>query len=212
MKTHRSALPEKKKQLIMAAVQLMVMQGYAGTSVEDICSAAGVTKGSFFHYFANKEEIAKAAMDAWACGWHEIVDAAHLEQIEDPLDRVFGLFEVMSAAYLSSPVGKGCMIGTVAQELARHNEPLREIFAGHFKDWVDRTARLLDEAKAAHPPAIDFDSVEVAWWLQSFVQGTLLIAKSRTDDEFILANIRHCRAYVAGLFGYANSCCKETSE
>lgn len=192
---------DKKQRLIAATVQLIIAGGYSATTVDQICAAAGVTKGSFFHYFASKEVIAKAAMEAWAAGWHQIVDDARLEEIEDPLDRVHKLFETMAHAYIYSPVGAGCMIGTVAQEQARVSDPMREIFLNHFQDWVSRTSGLLEDAKKTHPPKVDFDSEELAWWMQSFVQGTLLIAKTRNDRQFIENNIRHCRAYVDSLFG-----------
>lgn len=201
MNIPRPDLPDKKLKLINATVQLMIAQGYAGTSVDEICATAGVTKGSFFHYFASKEDIAKAAMTAWAEGWHRILKEAEFETLADPLDRVHRLFDTMARAYIESPVGAGCMIGTVAQELARGSEPLRQIFFDHFQDWVDTSARIFEDAKRSHPPKIDFDSVELAWWLQSFVQGTLLIAKTRTDEDFIIGNIRHCRTYVDTLFG-----------
>ncbi|WP_018133302.1 TetR/AcrR family transcriptional regulator [Effusibacillus pohliae] len=44
-------------QLIKTAVRLFEERGYAGTSVQDIVSAAGVTKGAFYHYFTSKEDV-----------------------------------------------------------------------------------------------------------------------------------------------------------
>lgn len=140
-------------------------------------------------------------MEAWGDGWQRLVDGVEESVGEDPLELLEGLFKMMPEAYLSSPDGPGCMIGTVAQELASPNGEMRSIFLGHFQDWVTRTTGMLDEAKRVYPPVIEFDSEQVAWWLQSMVQGTLLIAKSRRDEAFIRNNVAHCRKYVMSHFG-----------
>ena len=57
-----SELPETKRKLVDAGVKLMRARGFNATTVDDICSAAGVTKGGFFHYFKSKDEIARAAV------------------------------------------------------------------------------------------------------------------------------------------------------
>jgi hypothetical protein len=60
---------------------------------------------------------------------------------------------------------------------------------------------LLADAQGAHPPAIPFDPDSVADLMLGVVQGTLLVAKTRQNRAVIVNNIRHCRAYVLGLFG-----------
>mgnify|MGYP002402441801 FL=1 len=196
-------MPEKKRRLIEAAVRRMLRYGYAATSVEEICAEAGVTKGSFFHYFASKEEISRAAMDAWAGGWLQILEAARFDAIPDPLDRLERLFDVMAETYLTPEVDPGCMIGTVGQETALANPGLGEQVAAHFDTWTEGVRRMLADAKAAHPPAVDFDPASVADFLLGIVQGTLLVAKTRPDRAVVRNNVAHCRAYVLGLFGRA---------
>jgi TetR/AcrR family transcriptional regulator, transcriptional repressor for nem operon len=196
-----TVISDKKQKLIDSAIRLMLRHGYSDTSVDQICADAGVTKGSFFHYFASKEQICLAAMDEWSAHWRDILASAKFEELADPLDRVHRLLDVMEQAYIQCGTDVGCMVGTVAQEMSLANAELRKVFVSHFQAWVDETTKILADAKAAYPPRTDFDPAELAWWLQSFVQGTLLIAKSRQDPGFIRANIRHCRAYVDSLFG-----------
>jgi TetR/AcrR family transcriptional regulator, transcriptional repressor for nem operon len=51
--------------LIEAAIATVRYKGFSATSVDEICAAAGVTKGAFFHHFASKEALAVAAAGAW---------------------------------------------------------------------------------------------------------------------------------------------------
>lgn len=200
--TEQKKTPEKKARLIEATVGLMLRQGFAGTSVDEICAEAGVTKGSFFYYFSSKDEICLEAMEAWSCGWHMILDMSGIDEVADPLARIEKLFQVMQGAYLMPGKDPGCMVGTIAQECSLPNERFRAVSHEHLERWKVRTARYLAEAKAAYPPKVDFDPEELAWWLCSFVQGTMLIAKTEVDrTEIVVNNIKHCRAYVMGIFG-----------
>ena len=194
-------LPDKKRRLIGATLVLVLRQGFAATSVDQICAEAGVTKGSFFHYFASKEEIGRVAMHAWSGGWDAILAASGIVELEDPLKRIDRLFEVMHATYLNADMPVGCVNGTIAQETAGSNETFRADCASHFDAWVDRVAAMLAEARVKHPPKVDFDPEEVARLLIALVQGSMLVAKAWQDREVIGANLRHAKSYLDGLFG-----------
>ena len=55
-----------KDRLIEAVLELLWTGSYGGTSVDQICERAGVKKGSFYHYFPSKSELAKAVIDLHA--------------------------------------------------------------------------------------------------------------------------------------------------
>jgi len=57
---------DSRTRLLDAALILVRSRGYAATRVDDICAAAGVTKGSFFHHFKGKDDLALAAVTHWA--------------------------------------------------------------------------------------------------------------------------------------------------
>ena len=57
---------ESRTRILDAALDVFRAKGYAATRVEDICAAAGLTKGSFFHHFKTKEDLAVAAADRWS--------------------------------------------------------------------------------------------------------------------------------------------------
>ena len=60
-RTAQAASPTKDK-LMGAAQDLMLERGFTATTVDDICDKAGVTKGSFFHYFKSKDDLAKQVL------------------------------------------------------------------------------------------------------------------------------------------------------
>jgi TetR/AcrR family transcriptional repressor of nem operon len=56
---------ESKTRILDAALHVIRAKGYTATRIEDICEAAGLTKGSFFHHFKSKEDLALAAAEYW---------------------------------------------------------------------------------------------------------------------------------------------------
>jgi TetR/AcrR family transcriptional repressor of nem operon len=194
-------MPEKKGRLVEAAIHLMLRQGFGGTSVDQICAEAQVTKGSFFHYFESKEEICHVAIDAWANGWVGLLQAAQFEAVPDPLARIDRLFEVMHATYLRPESVASCLIGTIASEVSATNRRLGDHCEKLLDGWAGVVRRLLVDAKAAQPPEIDFDPDQVAGFVLSLVQGSFLVAKMRQDPQVIQHNLNHAQAYVHRLFG-----------
>src|SRR5215475_2270957 len=79
-----------KQKLLDAAQELMLAKGYTATSVDEVCEAAGLTKGSFFHYFEGKEHLGKSVAERFFAAKKEFFLSAPFRQQKDPLDRVFG--------------------------------------------------------------------------------------------------------------------------
>jgi TetR/AcrR family transcriptional regulator, transcriptional repressor for nem operon len=81
---------ESKIKLLDAALHVIRAKGYAATTVDDICQQAGVTKGSFFHHFKSKEELALTAADHFSGMAEGLFATAPYHDAPDPLDRLLG--------------------------------------------------------------------------------------------------------------------------
>jgi TetR/AcrR family transcriptional repressor of nem operon len=67
--------------------------------------------------------------------------------------------------------------------------------------WTQNVAKMLQAAKEKHRPATGFDPVEIAWFLNSLWQGSMLVGKTRRTPEMIRRNLLLARRFVDGLFG-----------
>src|SRR5882672_5599069 len=83
-------LPETKRKLVDAGVNLMRSRGFNATTVDEVCAAAGVTKGGFFHYFKSKGDLAAAALTRFHEQRARKSADAPFRRLGDPLERVFG--------------------------------------------------------------------------------------------------------------------------
>jgi TetR/AcrR family transcriptional repressor of nem operon len=194
--------PETKRKLVDASASLIRARGFNATTLDEICAAAGVTKGGFFHYFKSKNAIAKAALARFGDEREEVYRNAPFRKLADPLDRVFGRLDFVTESYGGTArLTKGCLIGVLAQELSFTNPELR----GACHDEFARIARDFEadlaEAKAVHAPEAAFDPKGLAMLYVSVVQGSLMLAKASESNRVLIENIERFRGYVGTLFG-----------
>jgi AcrR family transcriptional regulator len=66
---------ETRTHILQAAIALFSKNGYDATSVAEICQAAGVSKGAFYHHFASKQTVFQALLEGWLSGLNLQMDA-----------------------------------------------------------------------------------------------------------------------------------------
>ncbi|MGL5116701.1 MAG: TetR/AcrR family transcriptional regulator, partial [Beijerinckiaceae bacterium] len=76
-----------REKLLDAAFTLVRSKGFTATTVDDLCAAAGVTKGAFFHHFASKEALGVAAAQHWSKVTSAFFAGATYHRHADPLER-----------------------------------------------------------------------------------------------------------------------------
>lgn len=195
-------MPETKRKLVDAGVKLMRARGFNATTVDNICDAAGVTKGGFFHYFKSKDDVAKAAVTRFYEVKATDFQDAPFRKLTDPLDRVFGRLDfVRESVGDGKRLTKGCLIGMLAQELSFTNTELRSACRDTFSRIAKDFETDLAEAKAVHTPKAKFDPKNVAMLYVSIVQGSLMLAKASASNNILLENIEQFRSYLQSLFG-----------
>lgn len=191
---------ETKSRLVLATVNLMLRQGYSATTVDQICADAGLTKGSFFHYFDSKEAIGHAAVEWWGQMGTALYAEAWADESMDPLKQLHRMFDIMISFTRRPDDPCVCMVGMMSQELSQTHPLMREACSRELGIWTQNVATMLRRAKEKHRPCQDFDPEAVAWFLNSIWQGSMLIGKTRQNPDLIVSNLQMARAYVDGLF------------
>ncbi len=200
-RTKRERDPAATRQrLIDATVRLMVQQGFSGTSVDQICRDAGMTKGGFFHHFENKEALGLAAVEWWGRMGTALYAEAWQDTSLDPLKQLHRMFDIMAGFKRRSDEAVVCMVGMMSQEMSATNSAFQAACARELNLWTENVARMLTAAKKQHQPKTKFDPMQVAWFLNSLWQGSMLIGKTCRSQELIRHNLKLARNYVDGLF------------
>jgi TetR/AcrR family transcriptional regulator, transcriptional repressor for nem operon len=193
-----------KTKLLGAALLLVRQKGYDATSVDELCRAAGVTKGAFFHHFASKEALAVAAAQFWTQVTGQVFAAANYHLFEDPLDQLIGYIDFRAQLLEGRSLSEcTCLLGTMAQEKYDTNPIIREACFVGIITHADQVANMIRAAKAKHAPLASWTPESLALHTQAVIQGAFVLAKAKNDVALAAETIRHLRRYIELLFHHA---------
>jgi len=193
-----------RTKLLEAATMIVREKGYAATSIDDLCKAAGVTKGAFFHHFPSKEALAVAGAQAWTDhAQARIFTGAPWLQVADPLARLLAHID-FRLAMLDGPVeGFTCFVGTMVQETFATNDNIRAACDASITAYAERLAEDIQAAIDRHGIGHGVTALGLAFHIQAVLQGAFILAKSKGDPAIARDSVIHLKRYVAMLFGVA---------
>jgi TetR/AcrR family transcriptional repressor of nem operon len=193
--------PSAKEKLLDAAVQVVRTKGYAATSVDDLCKAAGVTKGAFFHHFESKEDLAVAA----AAHWNEFTGAffrsAPYHAHTDPLDRLLGYLDFRREILRGGIADFTCLLGTMVQEAYETSPKIRQACDDSISAHAAIVSRDIAAAKKLYAPDAKWKADELGLFTQAAIQGAFILAKAKHNRQAADACLVHLKRYIEFLFG-----------
>jgi TetR/AcrR family transcriptional regulator, transcriptional repressor for nem operon len=192
--------PDARSRLLDAATHELRARGYAATTVDGLCAAAGVTKGAFFHHFESKEALALAAADHFAAMAVRLFESAPYQSHADPLARVLGYIDFRAHILRGELPEYTCLLGTLVQEAYDSHPAIRLACERHLTAHVDRLARDLTQAKQRHCPHADWSPRGVAFFTQAVLQGAFILAKATNGPRVAADCVAQLRRYLEGLF------------
>ncbi|HTW78664.1 MAG TPA: GyrI-like domain-containing protein [Terracidiphilus sp.] len=191
---------ESKTKLLDAALYVIRARGYSATRVEDICAAAGLTKGSFFHHFKSKEELALAAAQYFSDMADRLFAAAPYHQLPDPLDRLLGYVDFRISLLLGELPEYTCLFGTMVQEAYETHPAIREAcdrcIVSHAQTLEDDIAA----AMAKYNVHGAWTPRSLALYTQVVIQGSFVLAKAEQGPQVAADSLDHLRRYFELLF------------
>ena len=198
--TPQTLTPSRLK-LLEAATDVVRAKGYAATTVDDLCAAAGVTKGSFFHHFKSKEAMVLAAVAHWATWTDGIFAAAPYASAADPRDRVFGYLDFRRDLLDHTVPQFTCLMGTLVQETYETHPEVRAACNRGMSSHVAALTRDIEAARRRYAPDATWTAESVGYFIQAVLQGSFIFAKAKQDADVARGNLAHLRRYLESLLG-----------
>lgn len=168
-----------KARIVEAANQLMFERGVALTTLADVRTASATSKSQLYQHFADKNALVREVIEFRA----EALLAQQRRRLEK-VDSLRGLElwrDEMVERNALRDGAYGCPLGSIANEIADHDEDTRRIIANHFDEWLQIIVDTIDRLKARGVLRGDADPRTLASGLLAALQGGYLLAKTSRD-------------------------------
>lgn len=205
MKAKTESAEKTRQNLLAAATNVIRTKGYAATTVDDLCSYAGITKGGFFHHFKSKEDLAIQAADFFAKMAQELFSGAEYNLAKDPLDKLLGYIDLRKNILQGELYEYTCLLGTLVQETYSTSPAIRAACRKHMDEHIAEITKLVSDAKSAHCPDSNWSSESVAAFTQSVLQGSFILAKAQDSPIVASESVLHLKNYINSLFANTNT-------
>jgi TetR/AcrR family transcriptional regulator, transcriptional repressor for nem operon len=197
---------ESKTKFLDAAMHIIRVKGYTATRIEDVCEEACLTKGSFFHHFKSKEELATAAADYWSEVTTGVFASAPYRELSDPLDRVLAYVDFRKAILQGRTLPDfTCLVGTMVQEVYDTNPSIREACNRSISEHAATVEADIAEAMEKYGVEADWTAQSLALYTQATLQGAFILAKAKGGPEIAVSCIDHLHRYIEMLFPQSDS-------
>lgn len=138
-----------RERLLEAGAEAIAAKSFNACGLAEILAAAGVPKGSFYHYFASKEDFGIALIDRECAGHVEFLAPVLQDQSLTPLERLRSVFQKSRDEFAARGVGRHCLIPKLALETAQLSEPVHAAVKRAYEKWSALLATVVRDGQAA---------------------------------------------------------------
>ena len=167
--------------IIDKTAPLFNTKGYNGTSLNDLTEATGLTKGSLYGNFNNKEEIAIAVFHY---SMERVREAAGLkmEKVQSSKDKLLALLDFYSQYVFSSPIPGGCPLMNNAIEADDQHAFMKKAVAAEIKRTIDSITSLLVKGKKEGEFKSSINEKEIANLFFCSIEGAIIVSRVSSSD------------------------------
>lgn len=182
-------LVETRERILEASSQAIVAKSYNGVGLNEILKNAGVPKGSFYHHFKSKEDLAIAVIEK-STAEHLVRFREYLtDRSKSPLERLREVFRIAREMLLEQGFNRDCLVPKMALEIANLSEPVRAAIKCGMDQSLSLVAQCIREAQAAGEVDQGHDPETLAGFIQASWEGVMIRTQIDRDirpvDQFI---------------------------
>ncbi len=179
---------DARKRLVRVAVKEIFAQSYTSVGVDELCAKAEVSKSSFYHFFPSKHELALVSLDTyWQSLLRRVIEPAFASEVS-PDERILRFFDLMyegqRVQWETEGYVRGCLIGNLTLEMSAQDAAFRAKVESIFTHWSNFIEQAVCDGVKMGIFATS-DPATTAQAILAYIEGTLLLARSRNDPRLI---------------------------
>lgn len=187
---------EIRDKILDIGVDLIAQKGYNGIGIQEVLDNAQIPKGSFYHYFKNKEDFGLQVIQRHGSNSLRYIDSFLSDTALSPLQRIFALFEDMQKVYEEKGFKEGCLLGNCSTELADQKDCFSSILEKEFLKMENRFVVCLEEAKGIGELKTDESPEELASFIVNSWEGAILRTKSTKSNGPMKTLVKFLRTQI----------------
>ncbi|UUZ93080.1 TetR/AcrR family transcriptional regulator [Paenibacillus sp. P25] len=181
-----------RERLIQATSNLIELQGYHATGLNQIIKEGGAPKGSLYYYFPNgKEELVAESVVAHGLAVTDQIRKA-LADTSDPAGAVHAMITYIARKFADTDCVKAGSIASVALETAHTSDRLRTVCAEIYNAWQDAYADMLIEHGIATERA-----ARIAMIITASIEGAIVLCRTHRSPDPLLFIAEELKALIA---------------
>jgi len=181
-----------RERILQAAAELVAERGAAGMSLDDVRERTGASRSQLYHYFEDKDDLVRAVIGVTT---DAVIGVQG--QLLDHLDTWAGIdrwFNALVGLQIERQAAGGCLIGSLAGQLAERDPLARAAIANGLDRWESHLRAGLTEMRARGKLKPSADPAELATATMASIQGGLLLTQVRRDPQQLRVALDAARA------------------
>ncbi len=165
---------DTREKILATAEQLIYQNGIHATGMDLLVRTSGVARKSIYRYFANKDEVAAAALNARDVRWMEWF-RSECDKADTPQERILNMFTVLKGWFESEDY-RGCAFINTAGEVGDSADPIRQIAKLHKQKILDYALELTGQLNIEHASSL-------ARQLLLLIEGAIIVSRVMGDNS-----------------------------
>ncbi|MDA5638691.1 MULTISPECIES: TetR/AcrR family transcriptional regulator [Agrobacterium] len=170
-----------RTRLISEGMRQLLAHGYEGVGIGPVLKEVNVPKGSFYYFFASKDDFVVAVIEAYEQKYARIRERLFSDTSLRALQRLSVYFETLELELKQDGPYAGCLYGVIAQTAAGRSTLVRDALVTSFRRWETSMRELLMQAQYEGDIAGDEDISDLCACIIEAYEGALIRVKATGD-------------------------------
>lgn len=187
---------EVRDRILDIGVKVIAKKGYNGIGIMEVLNEAKTPKGSFYHYFKNKEDFGVQVINRYSENSLGYINSFLENTSISPLQRIFALFEDVQKIYVKKEFKEGCLLGNSSTELGGQNDYFSTVLENEFLKMENGFIKCLQEAKNQDELKTDMSPEDLASFIVNSWEGVILRMKVTKNLDPIKTFVKFLKAQI----------------
>jgi len=189
---------DNRRKLLEIAAEEILENGFQATSIGDILTKSGLSKGALYHHFPSKLTLGYAVFEEvfvpeCANRWEPALNSP------DPITSISALLREQVQEMTDETIRLGCPVNNLGQEMSPIDEGFRQRINREINHWRDELQAAFERGQEAGNVKETIDTKQVATFFIASMEGSIGLAKNAQDRALLESCTEGLINYLEGL-------------